>query len=190
MGYYNDLAFHLRRRHLSDAEVARILNTVRRKAARAKVPPLDAVGPAGAYARTFPRASGRRTFPRVAACLYVAGALFALFVGFGPEVPAVRGVDPALLVRELGRFPMLRLGLPYLFLVAAAHVVYLCRLPAGFRKKPGSTAPSSPRSASPRSAAPRSAAPRSAAPRTASRPSPRSASRPVRAGSPPRSRRG
>ena len=73
----------------------------------------------------------------------------------GPEVPAVRGIDPALMVRELGRYPMLRLVLPYLFLVAAAEVVYLCRLPAGFERKPA-----------------------------------RPAARPVRAGSPPRSRRG
>jgi len=163
VGYYNDLAFHLRRRHLPDAEVVRILKNVRRKAARAKVPPADAVGPAGAYARTFPRAPVRRWFLRATAALYAAGALSALFVVLGPEVPAVRGVDPALLVRELGRFPVLRLVLPYLFLVAAAEVVYLCRLPAGFEKK--------------------------SAGRGTRGPAPRPARR-TRAGSPPRSRRG
>ena len=164
MGYYNDLAFHLRRRHLSDAEVVRILKNVRRRAARAKAPPADAVGPAGAYARTFPRAPERRWFLQATASLYAVGALFALFVVLGPEVPAVGGADPALMVRELGRFPVLRLVLPYLFLVAAAEVVYLCRLPAGFEKKPAG--------------------------RGRGGPAPRPAPRRVRAGSPPRSRRG
>ncbi|WP_345148226.1 hypothetical protein [Arthrobacter ginkgonis] len=179
MGYYNDLAFHLRRRHLGDAEVVRILKNVRRRASRAKVPPADAVGPAGAYARTFPRAPARRWFLRATASLYAAGALFALFVVFGPEVPAVRGIDPALLVRELGRFPVLRLVLPYLFLVAAAEVVYLCRLPAGFEKKAGSGKKSGFKKK-----------PARAAPRAAARPSARTAARPLRAGTPPRSRRG
>jgi len=169
VGYYNDLAFHLRRRHLSDAEVVRILKNVRRRAARAKVPPADAVGPAGAYARTFPRAP-RRWFLRTTAALYTAGALFALLVVLGPGLPPVRGVDPALLVRELGRFPVLRLVLPYLFLVAAAEVVYLCRLPAGFAKKAELEN-------------------KTGIGKKPARPAARRP-RPLRAGSPPRSRRG